>query len=293
VRRYGRLLVDVAERALSPRPARAAALPNAMLGGSLGLLDPPGALEARVRGLLAPAPNGRAWAYAAALLAGAGGAAALACESPRPRSAPTEPDARPSRVASTVASTVTAPTPERVVIDSLRAQVETLTAKLDRASRSRPAPAPAPAPEPPRVHVEAPTDAELRADVRRAAPGALTGAMGHRAYVWLLYDSASHVAESATGLAGMLTQGQARTLDRNFPLGGPDTAHVLDASGVYRTFLSLHEAQLHSFGWRVLPAGADSVNVIWVRPTSLGWKLSDFDEAPRDAAGASRRSRSR
>jgi hypothetical protein len=261
--RYGRLLLDVAERALAP--ARRWEVPNVV--GAPALLDPPRMVEARIRALVAPAPGRFAHARAAALLAAATAVVALACVAPRPQRAP-------------IAPVADSPVAQRATIDSLRAQVAALSARLADTT----------APPPP--HVDAPTDAELRAGVARVAPAALTGAMGHRPFVWLVLDTAGRVAQSATGADGMLTQREIRAREP-WTDGGPfpdqpDTLRVLDADGVFRTFPSLRQQQLHSFGWRMLTVGTDTVNVIWVRPTSLGWKVTLQGTALRDAAGASR-----
>ncbi len=83
-RRYARLLVDVAERALGAARARGA---GAM---ATALLDPPGLLERRVHWLLGMergAPGGRG-VRAAGAAVGALGVAALACAVPRPAPAP-------------------------------------------------------------------------------------------------------------------------------------------------------------------------------------------------------------
>src|SRR5207237_739956 len=72
--RYGRLLLDVAERALP-----------ASIAGAPALLYPTRTLEARIRGLVAPAPRRGERARAAALFTAAVGAAALACVAPRPQ----------------------------------------------------------------------------------------------------------------------------------------------------------------------------------------------------------------
>jgi hypothetical protein len=289
--RYGRLLLDVAERALPNAPRW---MPD--VAGAPALLQPRRLVETRLHGLLTPAPGRRARARATLQLAAAAGAATLACMAPRPQRGGAD-----------------APRTQRATIDSLRTAVASLTAQLDSARRSpraetraepraaargtpsparvaRPADDSAPSPvgaalsslpDPPRI-VE-PTLAELREAVARAAPDALTGAMGHRPYVWLVLDSAGRVARSATGGEGLLT---VREIVARAPAvrgafaDQPDSARVLDAEGVDRTFPSLRGVQLHSFGWTGVAAGADTVNVLWVRPTSLGWRVDDARRTP-------------
>jgi len=269
--RYGRLLVDVAERALTlGTPAarwRVATAP--------ALLDPPRVLETRIRDLVTPTPGRGAGVRAAALLAAAASAAALACMTPRPTE-DSHVAARPAERSPVAARpTDDSLAAQRALVDSLRAQVATLRARVavTPASDARPSRATSPSLRDlvsPASRVRAPSEDELRADVAQAAPAALTGALGHRPFVWLVYDSAGHVALSATGDAGIRIDVDTASS------GAADTVRVLNAYGIFRTFPSLHEQQLHSFGWSRVAAGADTVQVIWVRPTSLGWKLSDF-----------------
>jgi hypothetical protein len=52
------------------------------------------------------------------------------------------------------------------------------------------------------------------------------------------------------------------------------------AEGVGRTFPSPRGVQLHSYGWTGVAAGADTVNVLRVRPTSLGRPVDDARRTP-------------
>jgi hypothetical protein len=96
-------------------------------------------------------------------------------------------------------------------------------------------------------------DSVMRRVVARHLPGALTGAMGARPFVWILVDGRGEVLRTATGRDGLL---------RN-ALGGEWLDWAAAARKLPGMPQSMRPGDLLQLG--LLPAGGDTVGVAWVR----------------------------